>query len=59
MGFYVPLHVHSEYSLLDGLSQTKHIAGRLEEIESPACALTDHGTVSGACLLYTSDAADE
>ena len=48
MSFYVPLHVHSEYSLLDGLSQTKHIAGRLEEIESPACALTDHGTVSGA-----------
>ena len=29
---YVPLHVHSEYSLLDGLSQTKHIAKRLEEI---------------------------
>jgi DNA polymerase-3 subunit alpha len=48
MGFYVPLHVHSEYSLLDGLSQTKHIVSRLEEIESPACAITDHGTVSGA-----------
>ena len=48
MSFYVPLHVHSEYSLLDGLSQTKHIASRLEEIESPACALTDHGNVSGA-----------
>tara|TARA_R110002020_G_scaffold473631_1_gene703205 strand:- start:1729 stop:3606 length:1878 start_codon:yes stop_codon:yes gene_type:complete len=45
---YVPLHVHSEYSLLDGLSQTKHIAKRLEEIEVNACALTDHGTVSGA-----------
>ena len=45
---YVPLHVHSEYSLLDGLSQTKHIASRLEEIEADACALTDHGTVSGA-----------
>ena len=45
---YVPLHVHSEYSLLDGLSQTKHIANRLEEIEVDACALTDHGTVSGA-----------
>ena len=45
---YVPLHVHSEYSLLDGLSQTKHIAKRLEEIEVDACALTDHGTVSGA-----------
>ena len=49
---YVPLHVHSEYSLLDGLSQTKHIASRLEEIESPACALTDHGTVSGAVDFY-------
>ena len=34
MSFYVPLHVHSEYSLLDGLSQTKHIARRLEEIDS-------------------------
>ena len=45
---YVPLHVHSEYSLLDGLSQTKHIAKRLEEIEVDACALTDHGSVSGA-----------
>ena len=32
---YVPLHVHSEYSLLDGLSQTKHIAKRLEEIDGP------------------------
>lgn len=45
---YVPLHVHSEYSLLDGLSQTKQIAKRLEEIEVDACALTDHGNVSGA-----------
>ena len=45
---YVPLHVHSEYSLLDGLSQTKHIAARLEEIGAPSCAITDHGTVSGA-----------
>jgi DNA polymerase-3 subunit alpha len=48
MNLYVPLHVHSEYSLLDGLSQTKHIAKRLEEIEIDTCALTDHGTVSGA-----------
>ena len=45
---YAPLHVHSEYSLLSGLSQTKHIAGRLEEIGVEACALTDYGTVSGA-----------
>ena len=45
---YVPLHVHSEYSLLDGLSQTSQISRRLEDIETDTCALTDHGTVSGA-----------
>jgi len=45
---YIPLHVHSEYSLLDGLSQTKDIVARLEEIDAPSCALTDHGTLSGA-----------
>ena len=45
---YVPLHVHSEYSLLDGLSQTSQISQRLADIETPSCALTDHGTVSGA-----------
>lgn len=45
---YVPLHVHSEYSLLDGLSQTSQISRRLEDIETDTCVLTDHGTVSGA-----------
>ena len=45
---YVPLHVHSEYSLLDGLSQTSQISKRLSNIETSACALTDHGSVSGA-----------
>jgi|TARA_R100000482_G_C5132499_1_gene153140 DNA polymerase-3 subunit alpha len=45
---YTPLHVHSEYSLLDGLSKCEDIAKRLEVIGSNACALTDHGSVSGA-----------
>jgi len=45
---YVPLHVHSEYSLLDGLSQASQISNRLTDIETNICALTDHGTVSGA-----------
>ena len=44
---YVPLHVHSEYSLLNGLSQTSQISKRLSDIGTEACALTDHGTVSG------------
>ena len=45
---YTPLHVHSEYSLLDGLSKTSQISSRIKEIGSTACALTDHGSVSGA-----------
>lgn len=45
---YTPLHVHSEYSLLDGLSKCEDIANRIEEIGSNSCALTDHGTVGGA-----------
>ena len=45
---YVPLHVHSEYSLLNGLSQTSQISKRLNDIETDTCALTDHGSLSGA-----------
>lgn len=45
---YVPLHVHSDYSLVDGISSTKEIVQRAMDLNSPACALTDHGSVSGA-----------
>lgn len=45
---YTPLHVHSEYSLLDGLSKCNNITKRIEKIGASACALTDHGSVSGA-----------
>jgi len=44
---YIPLHCHSHYSLLDGLSQPKQIAKRCLEIETSACALTDHGNIAG------------
>lgn len=49
---FVPLHVHSEYSLLDGLSKTSQISKRISDTETHACALTDHGTVSGAVDFY-------
>ena len=45
---FVPLHVHSHLSLLDGLSKPKQIAERCANLELPACALTDHGSISGA-----------
>ena len=43
---YFPLHVHSYYSLLDGLSSPKDIAERCKEIDVPGCAITDHGNIS-------------
>jgi DNA polymerase-3 subunit alpha len=43
----VHLHVHSENSLLDGLSKIDELITRAKEIGSPALALTDHGTCAG------------
>ncbi len=49
---FVHLHVHSEYSLLDGLSRINHLAKRAKELEMPALALTDHGTMYGTIQFY-------
>lgn len=49
---WIPLHVHSQYSLLDGLSSAEKIAERLKELDIKACALTDHGTLSGTVSFY-------
>jgi len=45
---YIPLHVHSHFSLLDGLSTLKRITERITDIDSEGCALTDHGNIAGA-----------
>ena len=47
MKTYFPLHVHSHFSLLDGLSKPEDIVSRCEEIEVEGSALTDHGSISG------------
>lgn len=49
---YIPLHCHTHYSLLDGLSQPKHIAKRCLEIEASACAITDHGNIAGHVAFH-------
>jgi DNA polymerase-3 subunit alpha len=49
---YTPLHVHSHYSLLDGLSKPSQIAKRCLDIGTQACAITDHGNISGAVQFY-------
>ena len=45
---FVHLHVHSEYSLLDGLGRIGQLTARAAELGQPALALTDHGTMHGA-----------
>ncbi|MBN1813594.1 MAG: DNA polymerase III subunit alpha [Anaerolineae bacterium] len=52
MAEFVHLHVHSEYSLLDGLSSCKELAGRAAELRMRALALTDHGAMYGAVQFY-------
>ncbi len=46
------LHVHSEYSLLDGACKIAALAKRAAEFGQPALGLTDHGVMNGAVELY-------
>jgi DNA polymerase-3 subunit alpha len=46
------LHVHSEYSLLDGACKIEALAARAAEFGQPALGLTDHGVMNGAVELY-------
>lgn len=54
MKSYIPLHVHTHYSLLDGLSKPDQIADRCSKIGARSCAITDHGNISGAVKFYKS-----
>ncbi len=49
---YVPLHVHSEYSLLDGAIRNKELIKFAQENNFEAVAVTDHGVMYGAMELY-------
>jgi DNA polymerase-3 subunit alpha len=51
MSNFVGLHVHSEYSLLDGASQLPNMIDRVAELGMEAIALTDHGVMYGAIEL--------
>ena len=49
---FVHLHVHSEYSLLDGLSKIKPLVARAKELGMKSLALTDHGAMYGTIKFY-------
>src|SRR3954454_18774055 len=49
---FAHLHLHTEYSLLDGASRPEELAKRVAQMGMPACAITDHGNMFGAVEFY-------
>ncbi|MDQ5873159.1 MAG: DNA polymerase III subunit alpha, partial [Acidobacteriota bacterium] len=49
---FVHLHLHTQYSLLDGANRIGELCRRIRELEMPAVAVTDHGNMFGAFAFY-------
>ncbi len=49
---WIPLHVHSQYSLLDSTLSIKRLVAKAEEFSLSNVALTDHGNLFGAVEFY-------
>src|SRR5688572_23344577 len=49
---FVHLHLHSDYSLLDGACRIDDVVKRTKELAMPAVAVTDHGNLYGAIDFY-------
>jgi len=55
---FVHLHVHTQYSLLDGACLIKNLTDLAKRMKMPACAMTDHGNMFGAIEFYQSSIAN-
>ncbi|HCQ73780.1 MAG TPA: hypothetical protein DIT84_03150, partial [Clostridiales bacterium] len=49
---FVHLHVHTEFSLLDGACRIEQLAKRIKQLGQTAVAITDHGVMYGAVAFY-------
>ena len=49
---FTHLHVHTEYSLLDGSSKIRELAARVKELGMDSIAITDHGVMYGVIDFY-------
>ncbi|MFD2080270.1 DNA polymerase-3 subunit alpha [Actinopolymorpha cephalotaxi] len=50
---FVHLHVHTEYSMLDGAAKLKDMFAEAQRLQMPAVAITDHGNLHGAYDFFT------
>ncbi len=50
---FTHLHLHTEYSLLDGAIRIDDLAGKLKELGMSSCAITDHGVMYGAVKFFS------
>jgi len=51
-GKFVHFHVHTEYSLLDGINKVSRLPKRAKELGMPAVTISDHGNISGSYKFY-------
>ena len=49
---FVHLHVHTEYSLLDGAARVKDLVAKCKELGMDSLAITDHGAMYGVIDFY-------
>ena len=49
---FVHLHLHTEYSLLDGMAKISKVVKKAKSLDMPAIAMTDHGNMYGAVAFY-------
>ena len=52
MANFIPLHIHSEYSLLDGMIRVGDLVKYAKDNDVPAIAITDHGVMYSAVEFY-------
>ena len=50
---FTHLHLHTEYSLLDGACRISSLVDRLKALGMDSCAITDHGVLYGAVDFYS------
>ncbi len=53
MSQFVHLHLHTDYSMLDGACEVEKLVSRAKQLGMPAVAMTDHGNIFGAYHFYS------